>query len=104
MVIKPSWGHGGKNVLLGKETSVSDWEKIISQRIGDQTWVVQEYVPLPSIPIPVPKKKKIVVRKKYFNLGCFVINNRFAGLLGRVSEAPIINIEAGGAILPILRY
>jgi hypothetical protein len=52
LVIKPARDLGGKDVLVGKYTSVDQWEKTANQALGDKTgnWILQEYVqPLPHM-------------------------------------------------------
>ena len=64
-VIKPSDEYGGTGVMLGWETSESEWDKMIQTAVssgvtgsgGGTSWIVQERIPIrrevfPYIPAP----------------------------------------------------
>jgi glutathionylspermidine synthase len=104
LVIKPSWGQGGKNVFLGMNIEQPEWDKVVSEHIGNKDWIVQEYVPIPTIAMPTLLEEKVVMENKYFNVSPWVIHGKFAGAICRLSSTPIIAIQAGGAVLPVLHY
>jgi hypothetical protein len=101
LVMKPSWGAGGYHVMVGKSTPEHTWKETFEEYQGDPTWVVQEYTEIPEIKIPVIKKNKIVIESKYFNLSPYCIGGKYVGVLGRTSDKDVINISAGGGILPV---
>lgn len=102
VVLKPSYGT--QDVLLGMATPIADWDKMVAQYAGNKDWVVQEYIPVPTLRLPVIQNKKVTLPQKYYNVNPFVINGRYAGALGRFSDSPVVNINAGGGILPLIRY
>jgi hypothetical protein len=101
-VLKASYGT--QDVSIGMATPIADWDKMVSQYLGNKDWVAQEYVPVPTLCLPVIQGKKVSMQSKYFNVNPFVITGRYAGLLGRFSDSPVVNIGAGGGILPLIRY
>ena len=104
LVLKPSKGYGGEGIVIGLETEQQEWEKILTRQYGNKEWVVQEYVPVPTIPLPCRVKNRIKIVRQYFNISTFTINGKFAGVTGRISDTPVINVNKGGDILPVLRY
>jgi hypothetical protein len=101
LVMKPSWGAGGYQVMVGKSTPEHTWRDTFEEYQGDPTWVVQEYTEIPEIKIPVIKKNRIVIESKYFNLSPYCIGGKYVGVLGRTSDKDVINISAGGGVLPV---
>ena len=104
LVIKPSWGRGGENVTLGLMTTQEEWDKLVNTYQGNKDWVVQSYVPVPRIPQPVIKGKKVTVERKHFNLSLFVLNGKYVDTWGCVSGTPSTSLQKDGAILPVFRY
>ncbi|MDQ7822466.1 MAG: glutathionylspermidine synthase family protein [Candidatus Eremiobacteraeota bacterium] len=101
LVIKPSSGAGGYNVMVGKSTPELKWKETVEEYQGDPSWIVQEYMAIPEIKVPVIKKNKIVIESKFFNLSPYCIGGKYVGVLGRVSAKDVINISAGGGIIPV---
>ncbi len=102
-VIKPSWGYGGKGVILGKHMSSDDWKEAVYKYGMDSSWVAQEYVEIPKIEIPVINNGHVERGSKYFNLSPYVFGGTYAGCLGRISDLPVINVSAGGGIIPVIK-
>jgi glutathionylspermidine synthase len=101
-ILKPSWGYGGKGVILGKHVSSGEWDEAIKKYGGNENWIAQEYVEVPRIEVPVLKETgKVEVENKYFNLSPYVFGGRYVGCLGRISDSPVINVSAGGGIIPV---
>ena len=102
-VIKPSWGYGGKGVILGKHMSSDDWKEAVYKYGVDSSWIAQEYVDIPKIEIPVINNGHVETGFKYFNLSPYVFGGTYVGCLGRISDSPIINVSAGGGIIPVMK-
>ncbi len=101
-VLKPSWGYGGKGVILGRHVPSEDWQNAVREYRGDAAWIAQEYVDVPKIETPVIKETgKVEIEWKYFNINPYVFGGKYAGCLGRISALPVINVAAGGGILPV---
>ena len=100
MVLKPADGYGGKDVFIGHVTSAGDWTGAIHRALGNN-WVLQEFIPPPIEAYPViTKKGKMVYRSFHVNLNPFVFGGRYGGCITRLSLKPIVNVTAGGAMVP----
>jgi len=102
-VIKPSWGYGGKGVILGKHMSSDKWQEAVYKYGGETAWIAQEYVEIPKIEIPVINNGHVEIGSKYFNLSPYVFGGKYVGCLGRISDLPVINVSAGGGIIPVMK-
>jgi hypothetical protein len=100
LVLKPASDYGGHDVALGMETPQSHWDRLVEehQRAGD--FVVQEYVPVPEEMFPTVEHGHVQMRLKRFNINPFGIGGRYAGTITRISDQAVINVSAGGGLLP----
>ena len=101
MVMKPIGLYGGKNVAIGHEMSSADWNSVIETALKER-YVAQEYIPIPTIPLPVYTNGGLTFEHKKVNMNFFAFNGKYAGGMARVSDSSIINISAGGGLIPIL--
>jgi uncharacterized circularly permuted ATP-grasp superfamily protein len=100
LVLKPASSYGGHNVSLGIETAQERWEQIIQDRAERADFVVQEYVPVPEEMFPTIEDGHVQMRLKRFNINPFGIGGRHAGSITRISDQAVINVSAGGGLLP----
>jgi hypothetical protein len=100
LVLKPASEYGGHGVSLGMETSQSDWDSIVEQHYETGDFVVQEYVPVPEEMFPAVEAGHVQMRLKRFNINPFGIGGRYAGMITRISDKAVINVSAGGGLLP----
>ncbi|MBN1357110.1 circularly permuted type 2 ATP-grasp protein [bacterium] len=101
MVMKPIGLYGGKNVSIGREMNPKDWNDAI-QTAARERYVAQEYIPIPEISLPVFTETGLAFTSKKVNMNFFAFNGEYAGGMARVSDSSIINISAGGGLIPIL--
>lgn len=101
LVLKPSNKYGGKDVHIGRETDQSDWEEIIQKHIKDHNWVVQDYVHIPTDLYP-EISDQVKFKSKYVNINPYAINGNYCGTITRVSDNQVINVSAGGGLVPTL--
>ena len=101
LVLKPSNKYGGKDVYIGLETPQSTWEEILEKRMDQRTWVVQDYVDIPTDHYP-EFKESVEFKSKYVNINPFSLNGKFCGTITRVSDNQVINVSAGGGLVPTL--
>lgn len=101
LVLKPSNSYGGKDVHIGIETPQSEWEKIILRHLEDETWVVQDYVDIPIDEFP-ELSESLQFKPKYVNINPFALNGKYSGTITRVSDSKVINVSAGGGLVPTL--
>jgi glutathionylspermidine synthase len=102
LVLKPSNSYGGKDVYLGIETAQELWEKIMKDHLHDESWVVQEYVDIPQEIFP-EIKEDIHLKLKKVNINPFALLGKYSGTITRVSDSAVINVSAGGGLVPTLK-
>jgi len=100
LVLKPASDFGGHGVALGMETPAGDWERLLAEHVGREDYVVQEYVPVPEEMFPTVEDGHVQMRLKRFNINPFGIGGRYAGSITRISDRAVINVSAGGGLLP----
>jgi glutathionylspermidine synthase len=100
LVLKPVSDYGGHGVALGIETEQADWDAIIEEHAELTDYVVQEYVPVPEEMFPTVEGGHVQMRLKRFNINPFGIGGRYAGMITRISDRAVINVSAGGGLLP----
>ena len=100
LVLKPASDFGGHAVALGMETEQDAWEAIIAEHAERADFIVQEYVPVPEEMFPVIEDGHVQMRLKRFNINPFGIGGRYAGSITRISDRAVVNVSAGGGLLP----
>lgn len=100
LVLKPASDYGGQGVSLGIETPQAEWEALIDTHAETGDYIVQEYVPVPEEMFPTVQDGHIQMRLKRFNINPFGIGGRYAGMITRISDRAVINVSAGGGLLP----
>jgi hypothetical protein len=100
LVLKPASAYGGHGVALGMETPEAEWAAIIAEHAERADFIVQEYVPVPEEMFPTVEDGHVQMRLKRFNINPFGIGGRYAGSITRISDRAVINVSAGGGLLP----
>jgi hypothetical protein len=100
LVLKPASEYGGQDVWLGIETEQDRWNRILTEHAERGDFVVQEYVPVPEEMFPTVEDGHVQMRLKRFNINPFGIGGRYAGMITRISDQAVINVSAGGGLLP----
>ena len=100
LVLKPASDYGGHGVSLGMETSQADWDRLIEEHHPNGDYVVQEYVPVPEEMFPTVEGGHVHMRLKRFNINPFGLGGNYAGMITRISDRAVINVSAGGGLLP----
>jgi hypothetical protein len=100
LVLKPASEYGGQDVWLGIETEQGRWDGIIEEHAEQGDFVVQEYVRVPEEMFPTVEEGHVQMRLKRFNINPFGIGGRYAGMITRISDQAVINVTAGGGLLP----
>ena len=99
-MLKPASDFGGHGVALGMETPAEEWARIIAEHGDTADFIVQEYVPVPEEMFPTVEDGHVQMRLKRFNINPFGIGGRYAGSITRISDRAVINVSAGGGLLP----
>ncbi|HEX6584335.1 MAG TPA: glutathionylspermidine synthase family protein [Thermoleophilaceae bacterium] len=100
LVLKPASDYGGQGVSLGMETPQPEWDRLIEEHSPQADYVVQEYVPVPEEMFPAVEDGHVQMRLKRFNINPFGLGGRYAGMITRISDKAVINVSAGGGLLP----
>jgi glutathionylspermidine synthase len=100
LVLKPASEYGGQGVSLGIETEQAGWDRILADHAERGDYIVQEYVPVPEEMFPTVEDGHVQMRLKRFNINPFGIGGRYAGMITRISDRAVINVSAGGGLLP----
>ncbi len=99
LVLKPSFSYGGKDVKIGRETRDDDWNAAIDKALkGD--WVVQEYVDIPIMTVPVVVNNRLDFAYKKHTFNFFVFGGKYAGAFTRLSDESVITVARGGGLIP----
>jgi uncharacterized circularly permuted ATP-grasp superfamily protein len=101
LVLKPASSYGGKDVFLGRETDQQTWDRVIDDNIESEDWVVQEYVNIPQEIFP-EIKENVSMKLKKVNINPFAFVGKYGGTISRVSDKSIINVSAGGGLVPTM--
>ena len=100
LVLKPASDYGGRGVMLGMETDQASWEAAVEEHAERGDFIVQEYVPIPEEMFPTIEDGHVQMRLKRFNINPYCIGGRYVGMMTRISDQAVINVAAGGGILP----
>jgi len=98
-VIKPCDGYGGKGVKLGWQFTDAEWRTEL-EAASESNYVIQDMVHIPVEEFPVLKNGKYELQERYVNLNPFAIGGKYGGCISRISMSPIINVSAGGGMVP----
>ena len=98
-VLKKSESHGGNGVVL-PGTNEAKWRAALAAS-RSEVWIAQEYLEVPRLAVPEIAGERVARAEKYFNWNPFMFAGRYAGGMVRVSSTPLINITAGGGLLPM---
>ncbi len=97
-VLKPLNAYGGRGVMMGDEATQTEWEGALAVAEAGG-WCVQRRVTIPEADFPVVENGLRFEPRK-INLNPFSIGGQYGGCLTRVSTASIINVTAGGGMIP----
>ncbi|MBN2010626.1 glutathionylspermidine synthase family protein [candidate division KSB1 bacterium] len=102
LVLKPASSYGGKDVYIGNETDDTTWQRILRENIDSERWVVQEFVPIPEDIFPEISAERIHMKLKKVNVNPFALLGKYAGAITRISDNSVINVSAGGGLIPTI--
>lgn len=98
LVVKPTTRTRGEGVLIGRETPPEQWQHTVESALGTSNHVVQEYVELPRIDVPMPSG----VTTMAYGLDTYLFAGRCVGLSCRASLDGVVNLGKRGALLPVV--
>ncbi len=96
LVLKPNDEYGGKGVVIGWETSPSEWEAAVQEGLRS-SYVVQTKVNIAREDYPAWLDGRVVVGERLVDLDPFLWRGEYAhGALTRLSAQTLLNVTAGG--------
>ncbi|MBA3634635.1 MAG: hypothetical protein H0W58_17775 [Acidobacteria bacterium] len=93
-LLKPNDDYGGKGIVLGWETSQSDWETALSEALQD-SFIVQERAEIEKIVFPL-FAEEVTMEELLVDFDPFLFLNKVEGGLVRLSSSSLVNITQGG--------
>ncbi|RKH08368.1 hypothetical protein D7V97_19645 [Corallococcus sp. CA053C] len=102
LVLKPAFDYGGRGVTLGWQTDADTWSATLKQAL-EETWVVQERIPLVKTAWPVLDGGQVRYEEWHSDLNPFLWNDgRPEGFLVRLSSSAMLNLAQGGSLTPLV--
>jgi uncharacterized circularly permuted ATP-grasp superfamily protein len=106
-VLKPNDEYGGTGVMLGWETSESEWDAGIDRALVDRAvanrnaaWVVQERIAVRREVFPMQTERGVEMRDMLVDFAPYLFRGRMAGFLTRLSSTGLANVTSGGGQVP----
>lgn len=98
LLIKPNRGSGGERILLGREATLSRWERMLERALKEKgRWVVQARFHALRRPMAYLQNGEIQFAPCHFSLGLFYVRDQL-GLHCRISRFQVVNVGRGGAL------
>jgi len=105
LVLKQSDSYGGKDVIVGDACNKDDWQNLLSRILSEhENWVVQEKIVITNAQVPYFKDDKVLFKTKKYNFNPFVFSGNYSGSMARLSDQAVINVTAGGGMVPVIEY
>lgn len=96
LVLKPNDEYGGKGIVLGWETEVSQWRQALQAALAEPH-IVQQRIPLPAEPYPSLVEGRVRIIDRMLDTNPYVWHGDYvSGCLTRLSTAALLNVTAGG--------
>lgn len=93
-LLKPNDDYGGKGIVLGWETSQSEWETAINSAL-QESFIVQERAEIEKKEFPV-YSDSVTLEKLLVDFDPFLFLNKAEGGLVRLSSSSLVNVTQGG--------
>lgn len=103
-VIKQSWDFGGKSVVLGARDDRA-WSERVHAAVAMGGYVAQERVTMKAHPHLVAVDGAAAQRALFVDASSYTTfgtKHPIAGAVKRASTSPIVNIQSGGGIMPVV--
>lgn len=78
------------------------WRGLVEDHIDDNKWVVQELVPIPKELFPDITDTAVNMKLMNVNINPLAFGGKYGGCFTRISGKPVINVSAGGGLLPTM--
>jgi hypothetical protein len=97
LVLKPNDEYGGKGVLIGWETSQSEWDRVLEAALGEPS-IVQERAEIAYELFPsIDPRGNVEIGERLVDCDPFLFHgDTVGGCLTRLSTVTLLNVTAGG--------
>jgi uncharacterized circularly permuted ATP-grasp superfamily protein len=93
-IIKPNDDYGGSGIVVGWESTESEWDDVIEASLS-HPFVVQERVPVEKVNFP-GYNGEAAMKELLIDLDPFLFRGKVEGGLIRLSSQSLVNVAAGG--------
>lgn len=101
LVLKPTHGYGGDNVLVGSSVDSRQWSAALETAARKGGWIVQERVEIPEEEFPIfDADGALSFELLKVNTNPFYVGGAPVGAVARVSRDAVINVSVGGGSVP----
>ncbi|MEX0641215.1 MAG: hypothetical protein WD468_00860 [Pirellulales bacterium] len=100
-VIKPCHEGRGFEVVIGREATADQWNRLCAVDPATPR-VVQQYVEPLQLPVVCEIPGGAAVREMYLTLGLATVGGRYRGVLSRVSPSRVTNVAREGMVQAVL--
>ena len=94
-LLKPNDDYGGSGIILGWETSRSDWENAL-KKASQESFVVQEKVDVKKVEMLTYATDEITKTELLIDFDPFLFRGKVEGGLVRLSAQSLVNVAQGG--------
>ncbi|HEY6119265.1 MAG TPA: hypothetical protein VIV66_04855 [Pyrinomonadaceae bacterium] len=94
-VLKPNDDYGGRGILFGGNSTVSEWESALSEALSGD-YVVQEKIELRKEVFPIFSESRWALQPMYVDTNPFLFAGSVEGALVRLADSPVVNVTSGG--------
>jgi hypothetical protein len=94
-LLKPNDDYGGSGIIVGWESTESEWDVAIEIALGEP-FVVQERAAVEKIEFPMYDGERAGMEELLIDFDPFLFRGRVEGGLVRLSPQSLVNVAAGG--------
>lgn len=103
LVLKPSRGYGGDDVVIGPSASEALWDATLQQALaGPDQWVVQSLVPVFEREYRLADDDGVIRSVRVFTVLGFFASRDGVALMARASRADVVNVAQHGGLCAVL--
>ncbi|MEW6368991.1 MAG: hypothetical protein AB1714_30555 [Acidobacteriota bacterium] len=99
LILKPNDEYGGKGLYVGWECTDSQWDEAVGKALAD-CYVVQEKVNVPEAEYPVWENGELKMASFRYDTNPYFFAGEMGGCLCRLSTSALLNVTAGGGLVP----
>ncbi|MEJ2366911.1 MAG: hypothetical protein P8Z49_00810 [Acidobacteriota bacterium] len=93
-ILKPERSYQGEGIVAGPYSDDANWRSSVDRALDEGGYIAQEFLS------PVVWKHSIQGERYYLQVGEFVLNGAWAGIMPRVCPEPIVNRHTVDSFIP----